>query len=444
MQATKYQYVFSRFIYRKQVGLDHVCLYHTLTQRTVFVRTSCLERLVGANDGDSQAERAALLRLGFLVANDEVDIAQLKHLRFRYASNSPDIGVLYLLLTNACNFRCKYCFIDDGGGLATGGDAKFMSEDTARRALNLFKNLESSRNPRRRRKIYLYGGEPLLNFPLLERIEICLSSAEADITLITNGSLYSERISKFLLKHKINLVVSLDGPPEIHDEVRQTTSGEFTGETVVNNIRRYQADGVEPGISCTVSSANIAALNKFYSFVRAINVRSFSFNLLHGSCNRLRPPTRVATENLLKIFESIRSDGYYEDRIMRRVRSFVERQFWARDCAGYGRQIVIRPDGKVGPCQAFSGSGQFFEHTVDSSPDEIISSEVFNRWNRRLTLNNNECLRCPAIAICGGGCAYDAHQQAGDIEAIDRNTCDFVIEVLDWLLTKAFDAQKST
>jgi hypothetical protein len=57
-----------------------------------------------------------------------------------------------------------------------------------------------------------------------------------------------------------------------------------------------------------------------------------------------------ATRAMLMAFEFLREKGIYEDRIMRKVRSFVESWFHVADCAGCGNELTFNPDGSVGGC----------------------------------------------------------------------------------------------
>ncbi|KKL98244.1 hypothetical protein LCGC14_1826400 [marine sediment metagenome] len=63
----------------------------------------------------------------------------------------------------------------------------------------------------------------------------------------------------------------------------------------------------------------------------------------------------VVAKNLIESFKVARANGIYEDRIMRRVRNFIDKAPVVSDCGGCGLQIVISPDGKIGVCQAFCG-----------------------------------------------------------------------------------------
>ena len=54
-----------------------------------------------------------------------------------------------------------------------------------------------------------------------------------------------------------------------------------------------------------------------------------------------------ATFSMLKAFRKLREKGIYEDRVMRRLKPFIQKEIYMKDCGGYGNQIVVAPDGQV-------------------------------------------------------------------------------------------------
>jgi uncharacterized protein len=122
-----------------------------------------------------------------------------------------------------------------------------MSWDVARLAIDDF--VEHSYGcdkiqDKRRRFISFYGGEPLLNVALIER---CVSYArkrlgdEATFVLTTNGSLLRGGVADFLAAENFMIVVSLDGPPRIHNYHRRLPDGSGTWNVVTQNIKDFLA-----------------------------------------------------------------------------------------------------------------------------------------------------------------------------------------------------------
>lgn len=75
----------------------------------------------------------------------------------------PIIKALCLNIAHDCNLRCKYCFAGQGG---YGKWRELMSFDVARRAVDF---LIAHSGPRQHCEIDFFGGEPLMNFPTVQR-----------------------------------------------------------------------------------------------------------------------------------------------------------------------------------------------------------------------------------------------------------------------------------
>jgi uncharacterized protein len=107
---------------------------------------------------------------------------------------------------------------------------------------------------------------------------------------------------------------------------------------------------------------------------------------------------------------------------MRRVKNFLEKTPVLSDCGACGLQIVVSPDGKIGVCQAFCGSKEFFiTEQFETFEPEI--HPFWKQWRGRSPFSNENCRGCVALGNCGGGCPYNAYQTNGSINALDERFC---------------------
>ena len=178
---------------------------------------------------------------------------------------------LSLEVTEKCNFQCTYCLFNlpDSGVVYQG--TRDMSWETARAAIDDYLQHRiasrptveageevtdhlTSRHPIKSSDhilegfIGFYGGEPLLNFPLIKRCtEYALDKAKSKIffSITTNGYLLKGDIADFLAEHNFSVAVSLDGPASTHDRHRKTKDGLPTHAVVLDNlkgwIRKYRS-----------------------------------------------------------------------------------------------------------------------------------------------------------------------------------------------------------
>jgi hypothetical protein len=110
-------------------------------------------------------------------------------------------------LTSRCPLQCRYCTVEkrDVQELSSARWADVAASFARCREIDL---------------ISLEGGEPFLRPDLPELVGACLKSAEA-VKIVTSGVIPLDSLPDRLLRHpSLYLELSLDGPPEIHDFLR--------------------------------------------------------------------------------------------------------------------------------------------------------------------------------------------------------------------------------
>ena len=143
-----------------------------------------------------------------------------------------------LNLTRACNLRCSYCF-------TRGCTHGRMSDDTAFKIVNfLFANAEMCKQPRDRAvEISFWGGEPLLEWNLLQRITLYAEDVSRRLAIpvtftgTTNGTLLTPEKFDFLDAHRTFFLVSFDGTKETHDYYRKMVNGQGSHDLIEKNLK---------------------------------------------------------------------------------------------------------------------------------------------------------------------------------------------------------------
>src|SRR5262249_42965760 len=132
------------------------------------------------------------------------------------------LQTLVLNLTNQCNLSCEYCYEYGADKVATPeGKPKFMDFETAKASVDLLLSQVMGRNV----GITFFGGETLMNFPLLQQVVAYANERMAGqpgsihYSLTTNATLLTPRIIDFLCENRIGVTVSMDGPKETHDKL---------------------------------------------------------------------------------------------------------------------------------------------------------------------------------------------------------------------------------
>ena len=181
----------------------------------------------------------ALKKSGRLFAKDPFrEVAQ----QFRRAPG--EVKALCLHVAHTCNLNCSYCFASQG---KYHGDRALMSFEVGKRALDfLVENSGAHVNL----EVDFFGGEPLMNWDVVKRLVAYARSIEAEkhkrfrFTLTTNGVLVDDEVIDFCNREMYNVVMSIDGRPQVHDRFRVDYQGRGSYGDIVPKFQKFaQARG---------------------------------------------------------------------------------------------------------------------------------------------------------------------------------------------------------
>jgi uncharacterized protein len=183
-----------------------------------------------------------------------------------------DIQQMSLEVTEGCNLRCHYCAYSGGYENKRKHSARSMSRDVARAAIDFY--FQKNREREEHISIGFYGGEPLLELPLLR---FCVEYARSlpwqhpealSFSITTNATLLDDETIRFLVDNQVNVLISLDGPVEDHNAHRVSKNGHGTFAKVMASLRRFNeiAPGYEAlSISCVLTpTSDLLRMNDFF------------------------------------------------------------------------------------------------------------------------------------------------------------------------------------
>lgn len=447
----------------KQKWIEDIALYHSLNVDVIFLEKKFLKMIdllkfgitlnfliqkhyISEKKEIGQIVRE-LFKKGFIVGYDTNDLVLLNEKSEKYV-RPVGLETLYLMLTDQCNLRCSYCFINNN--MPSDYERRNMKWDVAKRAIDLyFANL--SRNPaifsESVKTIFFYGGEPLLNFGMIKKCAEYVNSAykkevnkmgnKFRLSLVTNGTLIDDKIARFLAKHKnISIGISLDGNKKTNDQKRRHQSGSGSFDDVARGFDLLKRAGCKNiSLSCTVDDHNIDELSTLLDLGDKYGFVAINMNIVLDTEKEMvgGKYMKKVSKKLLDYFMLARDRGIYEDRVMRKLKAFVSSKIHAFDCQATGNQIVCSPDGQIGLCHEGVGAKNFFFSSVNNELN-FHDIPLVREWNERSPLNMPQCFNCPAIGLCGGGCAYGAWLRSGSIWAVDNRFCAHSLATLDWLI----------
>ncbi|MCD7980491.1 MAG: radical SAM protein [Fusobacterium sp.] len=332
--------------------------------------------------------------------------------------NKKNIRYLVLWLADNCNLKCKYCYAQP---VFT---HELMSLETAKKAINLCKDKDFT--------LILAGGEPLLNFKVIEKLYQYLkeNGYKCKIGLQSNGTLITDEIAEKLAAMEINIGISFDGTMAVNEELRGGTKKVLEG---INLLREHKKN---ININCVLSNRNIDKLEKLVEMAYYLgNVKGIGLDLLRiaGNCSNnsdiFPPRDEEIYINLKKSYEKIKILAKLTGKKIG-IREIEEIKL--RECticnndnycySSLGQAMVVTPNGDTYPCSSLVGNMEYYMGNIDGEINmKQLSSGKYER-----------CGMCEYKQVCKGCCPsrmlYNKKYEIEDKDCILRKAVFKLLE----------------
>lgn len=435
--------ILSKFAHFIEIQNNVYALYNSLFMKMLFVDEDEKEKIEKFNV--TSKEKDVLLENGIYVKDKKNDDKVFEIIKNNIITHSKKISIMYLNVSTYCNLACKYCFIDNNP--LSVKDRRIMNFETAKNALDKFKKEIQKNEEESIAQIILYGGEPLTNMDNFDNIVMYARSIMPNlkITLITNGTLLTEKKIKFLKNYNIIVGLSIDGPKEINDKSRiYKCSSNSVYDDAVKTIPLLNKYNVSYGLSSTVTNDLIKDKYKVFECYKSLKVHDIFFNLYHYSNFVKRDEWEdfynKMSEFILDMSDELKNLNINEGRTRDQINLISSEIFKFQSCGAVGiNQITIQPNGDVCICQGDSRSCKYVIGNINT--DEIpnmLGNDLVNKWTEYYTVCKKKCKKCEALFVCGGGCPLQAEALFGSRDKLDKPSCIFYKKFLKWYLQKYY------
>ena len=301
------------------------------------------------------------------------------------------LPILILFPHSRCNCRCVMCDIwkTDTIQEISAADLERHADDMERLGVEW---------------VVFSGGEPLMHSDLF-RLCAMLRARNIRLTILSTGLLL-ERHAARIVEHINDVIVSLDGPPEVHDRIRRIPRAFDLLAAGVQALRRLHPR-FPVAARCTVQKANHDRLRDAVESARGICLDSISFLACDLESTAFNRPdgwtaqrqeevalTADECDTLEAEVETLAGAFVLESReklrrIVRHFRAHLGLQeYEAPRCNAPWVSAVVESDGSVRPC--------FFHATLGN----IRSAPLIDVLNSAQGLSFRATLDIEANPIC--------------------------------------------
>lgn len=328
----------------------------------------------------------------------------------------PSQLVLVLKNTRLCNLRCTYC-----RSWAEGPGHLLGFEVLAR----IIKEALSIPNIRLVEFVW-HGGEVTQlspkYFTKLIWLQQKFKQPETIVknNLQTNAVSLSEEWYTFLRGHRLDIGISLDGPPQLNDQRRIDKLGDGTSDRIVSTIKKLQTLDVNHG-ALMVVDREVAAfpIEEMLDYVASLKLDGLSLlNVLPENSEDTESEYFSVSEyvDYLIEFYKIWSEGYRDqvsiqplENLEKGVRNSTGASscLWSGSCMG--KFVTVEANGDVAPCDKYVGAdnaiiGNIMQHSLHELLRSLATDSEFVLHAKGEAA---ETQKCRWHHVCRGGCPHD-------------------------------------
>lgn len=343
--------------------------------------------------------------------------------------------------TQRCNLACPYCFVHRGRFSYDHEQPPDLTPDLAEQLIRVLPEAIPDADEY---CIHFYGGEPLMNPGAVgAAVEEAHRGGDPRFTfaVTTNGTIDPGVTVPLLLEGNFSVVVSIDGPEQIHDEVRRDTDGNPTHAKV-----RAFLDRITAGHGLSVRGSSVIRhgwpLADAEQYLGSLPVTAIKAQAARVPEDHPLALTGAERDRYLQELEEIagsvidglnRGELPQDDRFNSRVLQLVCRARRESFC-GAGTSIFgMGCDGTIYPCVLHAGNKNLeLGHISDPEHGWVRKGKEWVDGRTR----RGTCSRCWAAPFCGGGCPAMLSVCGEDECEYTRKVCEMAIAIYGSVLHK--------
>ncbi len=350
---------------------------------------------------------------------------------FDFKNRNTVIKALCLHVAHTCNLNCSYCFASQG---KYHGERALMSFEVGKRALDFL--IENS-GTRHNLEVDFFGGEPLMNWNVVKelvayaRVQEKIYNKNFRFTLTTNGVLVDDEVIDFCNKEMSNVVLSLDGRPEVHDRLRVDYMGRGSYDLIVPKFQEFvkKRGGKNYYMRGTFTHNNIDFTNDIFhmadlgftelSMEPVVCAPEDASALTQEDLPILFEQYEILAKEMIKRKKAGNGFTFYHYMLDLTHGPCIYKRI--SGCGSGTEYMAVTPTGELYPCHQFVGDTKYL---LGNIWDGVTNKEIQNEFKLCNAYARPECNDCWAKLYCSGGCAANSYHASGKITGIYEYGCE--------------------
>ncbi|MCK4260571.1 MAG: radical SAM protein [Halanaerobiales bacterium] len=436
----------TKYCTKNKYNEDSYILLHTLNGNIIIINNMTYQKII--NKKYEMLPRKTLMLLkesGFLVNFKDIILERYnqtsiyKKIKSFYKKESA-LDLMFIPTYN-CNFKCPYCSQNNiKKNISSDEEVQVNPKKNIYSIFEYIKNQYSGRSI----NIHLYGGEPLLNKNknYIKTLSNYVKDNKTDLKInnlivTTNGY----NIDKFIddLEYFDQFQITLDGPPEIHNNTRKHINNSPTFHRILDNILLLLEKNKKIFLRINFNIDNLYYMEEMFNILKYKKIIpskniTFSFSPIFSS-----DFLQLDKNDLQKSFEYIKKSktliNYFDNYLIRDIFTKIE---WSLNknypyiynpfsCNAFEDFLIFGPEQNVYGCNYLISDNKYKIGSYKRKPSiNKFKRSILKLIRLRYDL---KCINCKYFMFCGKSCFVSKMKLSNYKKCPMRTIIDNYIEI---------------
>lgn len=327
-------------------------------------------------------------------------------------SSMPEVYMFIIAITEQCNLRCTYCCYSGEYEGNHSHSSRTLCEGDIQAIYDFIAKTAKTKPIR----ISFYGGEPLVNYPLVQyAIQLGQQRWEDDVTfsVSTNGTLLTEERIDWLVNNGVELAISIDGTQPFHDAHRVDAKGNGSYTKVRNALAYLHSNTFNqypkvvlmmtlPSVYTLIPIAQAWHEDEVLQHYAPTHISGLTPNFSQGVEKEEWKALKTRYTNLLNAYEqhpewSVLQTFFDEIVSYWKYRPVFEvsESTPLSTCMPVNTKLYIDANLQLAVCEKFND--RFRIGSINVGIDWQKANEMTKEYYRK---RENRCTYCPAVRMC--------------------------------------------
>ncbi len=327
-----------------------------------------------------------------------------------------------LCITQKCNLNCSYCYI--------GKKPSSMSLDVACAAVDF---LFERTPPEDIIDIGFFGGEPLLEFELIKSITAMIKShpqydaGRVSLSVVTNGTIFSDEIAGFMNEQGIECGISCDGPPPVQDRFRRFGDGSGSSAAVEETIRRAVEAFPTVLVNAVYTPSTLSHLPRSVEYFSSLGLKriflspDYSASWTKSDIDSLAHVYGCVAEKYIEYY--LREKPHFINIIDNKIAVILRGGYQPTErCTMGSGELAFAPSGNIYPCERLIGADDGSTHSIGNVGTGIDPGLMACHIKAGGDANA-ECTECGIRDYCTNWCGCSNYFSSGYYNRVGTFLC---------------------